>query len=148
MTTGPPLRVSSPTWATTPDQPQPWRQGLPEHSQPWFQSSAWFQLRLAAPGRPVAFQLDIKAVSKNKQTTSGAKGRDAVPVGCLGSTSAIQSDPLGCEGSGRESIMGRVCLLKDVCGCDSSRSPQGGPPGDTCPPPGLPCPLGPGGSGC
>lgn len=68
-------------------------------------------------------------MSKNKQTTSGAEGREAVPVGCLGSTSAIQSDPLGCEGNGRESIMGHVCLLKDVCGCDSSRSPRGGPPG-------------------
>lgn len=68
-------------------------------------------------------------MSKNKQTTSGAEGREAVPVGCLGNTSAIQSDPLGCEGNGRESIMGHVCLLKDVCGCDSSRSPRGGPPG-------------------
>lgn len=94
------------------------------------QPLACLQLGWAALGRPPgAFQLDIKAVSKNKQTTSGAEGREAVPVGCLGSTSAIQSDPLGCEGNGRESIMGRVCLLKDVCSCDSSRSPWGGPPG-------------------
>lgn len=77
----------------------------------------------------MAFQLDIKAVSKNKQTTSGAEGREVVPAGCLGSTSAIQSDPLGCEGNSRESIMGRVCLQKDVCGCDSSESPRGGPLG-------------------
>ena len=73
------------------------------------QPLACLQLGWAAPGRPPgAFQLDIKAVSKNKQTTSGAEGREAVPVGCLGSTSAIQSGPLGCEGNGRESIMGRV----------------------------------------
>lgn len=77
----------------------------------------------------MAIQLDIKAASKNKQTTSGAEGREVVPGGCLGSTSAIQSDPLGWEGNGRESIMGRVCLQKDVCGCDSSGSPRGGPPG-------------------
>lgn len=68
-------------------------------------------------------------MSKNKQTTSGAEGREVVPAGCWGSTSAIHSDALGCERNGRESIMGRVCLQKDVCGCDSSRSPRGGPPG-------------------
>lgn len=50
-----------------------------------------------------------------------------VPAGCLGSTSAIQSDPLGCEGNGRESIMGCMCLQKDVCGCDSSGSPGEAP---------------------
>lgn len=77
----------------------------------------------------MAFQLDIKAVSKNKQMTSGAEGREVVPAGCLGSTSAIQSDPLGCEGNGGESIMGHVCLQKDVCGWDNSRSPRGGPLG-------------------
>lgn len=93
------------------------------------QSAVRLQLGWAAPGRLVAFQLDIKAVSKNKQTTSGAEGREVVPAGCLGSTSAIQSDPLGCEGNSRESIMGRVCLQKDVCGCDSSGSSRGGPPG-------------------
>lgn len=93
------------------------------------QSAARLQLGWAAPGRPVAFQLDIKAVSKNKQTTSGAEGREVVPAGCLGSTSAIQSEPLGCEGNSRESITGRVCLQKDVCGCDSSGSSRGGPPG-------------------
>lgn len=92
-------------------------------------SPAWLQLGWAAPRRPLAIQLDIKGPSKNKQMTSGAEGREVVPAGCLGSTSAIQSDPLGCEGNGRESIMGRVCLQKDVCGCDSSRSPRGGPLG-------------------
>lgn len=77
----------------------------------------------------MAFQRDRKAVSKNKQTTSGAEGGEVVPAGCVGSTLAIESDPLGCEGNGRESIMGRVCLQKDVCGCDSSGSPLRGPPG-------------------
>lgn len=76
-----------------------------------------------------AIQPDRKAASKNKQTTSGAEGREVVPGRCLDSASAIQSEPLGCEGNGRESIMGRVCLQKDVCGCDSSGSPRGGPPG-------------------
>lgn len=77
----------------------------------------------------MAFQLDRRAVSKNKQTTSGAEGREVVPAGCLGSTSAIQSDPLGCEGNSRELIMGRVCLQKDVCGCDRSKGLRGGPLG-------------------
>lgn len=92
-------------------------------------SHACLQLGWAAPRRPLAIQPDIKAASKNKQTTSGAEGREVVPAGCLGSTSAIQSDPPGCEGNGGESITGRVCLQKDVCGCDSGGSPSGGPPG-------------------
>lgn len=77
----------------------------------------------------MAFQLERKAVSQNKQTTSGAEGREVVPAGCLGGTSAIQSGALGCEANGRESITGPVCLQKDVCGCDSSGSPGGGPLG-------------------
>jgi hypothetical protein len=85
----------------------------------------------------VAFQLAIKAVSKSKQMTSRAEGRDTAPAGCLSSrSSAIQSDLLGWRG--RQSINhSPVCLQKDVCGCDSNQSPRGRPLG-TCVQPGLP----------
>lgn len=40
----------------------------------------------------------------------GVEGGEVVLVGCVGSMLVIEFDSLGCEGNGRELIMGRVCL--------------------------------------
>lgn len=62
----------------------------------------------------VAFQLGIKKVSKNKQMTSGAEGREVALAGCLGSMSAIHSAVLGWEGTA-ENQSCSVCVCKRAC---------------------------------
>lgn len=75
-----------------------------------------------------------KAVSQNKQTTSGAEGRKEVPGGPLGCMRPIQPAPPDCEEL-RESITSPVCLQKGACGWEV--------PGDTCLLLGPPDPLDP-----
>lgn len=79
-----------------------------------------------------------RAVSQNKQTTSGAEGSHKVPAGPLGCTRPIQPAPPGCV-KNSENQSQAVCLQKGACGWEV--------PGDTCLLLGLPGPLDPEGFG-
>lgn len=102
--------------------------GFPEGPRPR-QPQRLPPARLGGPRRPLAIQPDIKAASKNKQTTSGAEGREVVPAGCLGSTSAIQSDPPGCGGTAEnqsraECVCRRACVAVTAAGAPAE-APRG-----------------------